>query len=328
MIYKSYLVEENPNILKNNIVLFYGENHGLILDFKKKIRSEKKKLIINLSQNEILDNKKILFKEINNLSLFEEKKIIFIQDASDKILEVIEEILPIIEENKIFMFANLLDKKSRLRSFCEKDKKIDIVPCYQDTEISLKKIIFKNLENQSELTNETINILINACSNDRAKLKNEINKIKTYFNKNPINNKILLELLNTKEDDDFNNIKDAAFNGKTFRTNELLSSTNLLTEKLTFYVNVLNNRLVRLDEIKKSKDKNIENAISKLKPPIFWKDKPNFLTQIKIWDRRKINLALNRTYSVETLIKSNSTINKKIIFKKLLVEICNIANAA
>ena len=35
MIYKSYLVEENINILKNNLVLFYGENLGLISILKK-----------------------------------------------------------------------------------------------------------------------------------------------------------------------------------------------------------------------------------------------------------------------------------------------------
>ena len=37
MIYKSYLIEENIKILKNNCVLFYGENLGLIEDLKRKI---------------------------------------------------------------------------------------------------------------------------------------------------------------------------------------------------------------------------------------------------------------------------------------------------
>ena len=42
MIHKSYLVEENFKILKNNIVLFYGENLGLIHDFKNKIKKKNK----------------------------------------------------------------------------------------------------------------------------------------------------------------------------------------------------------------------------------------------------------------------------------------------
>ena len=32
MIYKSYLVEQNVNILKNDIILIYGENDGLKSD--------------------------------------------------------------------------------------------------------------------------------------------------------------------------------------------------------------------------------------------------------------------------------------------------------
>ncbi len=44
MIYKSYIVEDNINILKNNFTLFYGENLGLIDDLKKKLL--KKALIL------------------------------------------------------------------------------------------------------------------------------------------------------------------------------------------------------------------------------------------------------------------------------------------
>ena len=46
MIYKSYLVEENINIFKNNIVLFYGENLGLIEEFKQIILKDKKKKVL------------------------------------------------------------------------------------------------------------------------------------------------------------------------------------------------------------------------------------------------------------------------------------------
>ena len=42
MIYKSYLLEENFNLQKNNLALFYGENLGLINDFKEKNKKENK----------------------------------------------------------------------------------------------------------------------------------------------------------------------------------------------------------------------------------------------------------------------------------------------
>ena len=36
MIFKSYIVEENLKKLNKNLILFYGENLGLMNEFKKK----------------------------------------------------------------------------------------------------------------------------------------------------------------------------------------------------------------------------------------------------------------------------------------------------
>ena len=57
MIYKSYLVEKNLNLLNTSLCLFFGENLGLKNDFKNKIKAENtKKEIVNLNQEEILNN--------------------------------------------------------------------------------------------------------------------------------------------------------------------------------------------------------------------------------------------------------------------------------
>ena len=74
-------------------------------------------------------------------------------------------------------------------------------------------------------------------------------------------------------------------------------------------------------------DQTIDNRINSLKPPIFWKDKPNFIAQVKKWDKKKINNALEKTYILEKEIKSNSLINKNVLVKKLIIDICQIANA-
>ena len=51
MIYKSYEIEKNIEILKEKITLFYGENLGLKNDFKKKfISSNKDSQIYNYIQ--------------------------------------------------------------------------------------------------------------------------------------------------------------------------------------------------------------------------------------------------------------------------------------
>ena len=129
MIHKSYLVEENFENIKNNLILFYGENLGLMDDFKNKIFDiNARHQILRFSQDDIFKSLDIFIQEIKNVSLFNDKKIFLINNVNDKILKVIQEIIPDINENKFFLFAEILDKKSKLRNFFEKEKKTDIIP--------------------------------------------------------------------------------------------------------------------------------------------------------------------------------------------------------
>ena len=328
MIYKSYIIEENINLIKNNIALFYGQNLGLINEFKDTIvKTYLNHTIIRLTQQEILNNQSNLINKLKTKSLFEENKIFFINDVNDKLLIILEEILTIIGDNKIYIFADKLDKKSKLRLFFETEKKTDAIPCYQDTELSIKRKIIKEFKEYSGLSPSVINSLIENCSLDRSKLQNEIDKIKSFSEIKIIRGDVLHKLLNIREDENFDDIKNLALSGNKAKTNYLLNSTDISSEKSIYYLSSINLRFTKLREIMDKKE-NLATAVSSLKPPIFWKDKPLFLEQAKIWTFKKLNAGLAITFDAEVKIKNNSTINKKIIIKKLLVDICNLANAA
>ena len=135
-------------------------------------------------------------------------------------------------------------------------------------------------------------------------------------------------LLNAKINDDFNLLKDEALMGNKTKTNILLCNTVIDLDKFAFYLNIINQRLTKLKEINElSQNSNLEEAIKTLKPPIFWKDKPNILVQVKKWNKQKINSVLNITYDIEKKVKSNSKINNNVLLKKLILDICQIANA-
>ena len=330
MISKSYLIENNEKfLLENNCILFYGENLGLKRDFKNKLKVLKpKKLSINLYQDQILRDINILINELSNLSLFEENKIIFIEDASDKILTILEEIEKKILDNKVILFANNLDKKSKLRNYFEKSKKLQTVACYPDNDISLKKILMNKLNGFKNLSQNNINLILEKSNNDRIKLYNEIDKILIFFQEKTLDKNKLEILLDANVNEDFNTLKDAAFLGNKINTNRLLSDTNLDNEKSAYYLNLINQRLIKLREIQdNSKDSDLETAINNIKPPIFWKDKPNILSQLKMWNQNKIMQVLDSTYEIEKKIKSNFVGNKNTLLKNLIVKICAQANA-
>ena len=329
MIYKSYLVEGNINILQNNINLFYGENLGLKNDLKFIIKKNYKEFkIIRFFEDELLKNNNLLLQEISNGSLFEEKKIIFIEQVSDKIADLIEGLEIKSDDEKIFLFSEVLEKKSKLRNFFEKSKKHGVSACYPDNEISIKSIIQKKLKEFQGLSATNINLISDNINLDRVKLNNEIDKIHLFFSNKVLITEKLEKLLNTKNNQDFNILKDEALLGNKSKTNKLLSDTTLEEDKNIYYLNTINQRLGRLFQVSKSKRKSIEMAIEDLKPPIFWKDKRNFLEQAKKWDQSKIRSLLEKTYDIEVKIKSNNQINKNLLIKNLIVDICESANAS
>jgi DNA polymerase-3 subunit delta len=330
MIYKSYLIDQNIKLTDKKIFLFYGENLGLKNEFKNKIKLNNTDAeIINFSQEDIIKNENNFFNEILNISLFEKKKIYFLNQANDKILEIIKEIEPKIDNQKIYIFSDILDKRSKLRNYFEKSKDNGSVACYADNEISIKKIILNKLKEFEGLSTQNINKIIDNCDLDRVKLDNEINKIISYFENKKIESYKLELLLNIKVSDNFSSLKDEALKGNKTKTNKLLSDTVIDYEKNILYLSQINQRLNKLAEVSAlSKTTNLENAVTMIKPPIFWKDKPNFIEQANKWNPNKIKKILNETYKLEIEIKSNAMINKNILIKKLLVDICSLANAS
>ena len=150
MILKSYIVEQDINKIDKNISLFYGENLGLINDFKKLIlKANKNTTVIRLNEEEVIKKDVILFREVSNSSLFEEKKIIFINQVSDKMLNRILEIENITTDIKIYFFR-CPRKKSKLRNYFEKSKNACAIACYEDNTITLKNIIQKNSKTLKE----------------------------------------------------------------------------------------------------------------------------------------------------------------------------------
>ncbi|MDA8764750.1 hypothetical protein N9M82_04445 [Candidatus Pelagibacter bacterium] len=330
MIYKSYLIEQNINLIDKNLFLFYGENLGLKNELKDKIKFQNKNAeIINLSQDDIINNIDNFLNEILNISLFDEKKIYFINQVNDKILDAIKIIEPKIDSQKFYLMSESLDKRSKIRNYFEKSNNCGVVACYIDNEISFKKIIIERLKNYKGVTTENVNLISDKCNLNRDKLNNELDKIYTFFLEKNIDRNKLEILLDNKINNDFSLLKDEAFNGNRIETNKLLSDTIIDSEKNILYLNIINQRLLKLNEIfKLIGQTNLEKAIDMLKPPIFWKDKPAFLKQAKKWNMNKIKKTLNKTYNLELEIKSNSIVNKNILLKKLLIDICNLANAS
>ena len=191
MILKSYIVEQDVSVLENyQATLIYGQNNGIKEDIKQKIRDKNNNSqIIIFFEEELLKNKNILFQNIVNESLFNEKKIIFIYEASDKIFDQISKCLEkSTKDITVYLFSENLDKKSKIRNLFEKNKLLAVFPCYEDNERSLINYINKELVNFKGVSGEVVNLIMSNSNMDRKIIQNEMTKIKLFFNEKKINN--------------------------------------------------------------------------------------------------------------------------------------------
>ena len=326
MILKSYIVEKDLKVLNSyKAVLLYGENNGIKDDVRSKLKNANKDAEkINLFEDEIINDRNILYKNTFNESLFASNKAIFIIGATDKILDEILECVENENENiKIYIFSENLDKKSKLRNLFEKNKKLAIFPCYEDNDRSLINYISKELEGYSGLTGEIKNLIISNASMDRKIIQNEILKIKHFFISKKVDKENILEILNIKNNNSFNEMRDNTLAGEKKKINKLLAETEFLNEDSFVYLNNINYRLTRLLEVRKN-NKNIENyeqIVDLLKPPIFWKDKAMFIRQLIKWDIKKLNIAILKIGETEFLMKRNSTVRKDVLIKNLILSL-------
>ena len=330
MIFKSFIVEKNISLIDEHLaVLFYGENIGLKDDFRRFIKHHNKNHEqVSLYQNDILKNPNLLTEQVLNTSLFSRKKIIIINDLSEKLKKQVIEITEKPQNDvKIFLFSENLDKKSLIRAHFEKEKNLAVIPCYQDNEKTLSIYLRNKLNGYQGISQDLVNMLIKNSGVDRKVLSQEIEKIKDLFITKKIDYDKVNQLINNAYNIDFDNLRDCCFEGNKIELNKNLGQISIGTEKAYLYLGSLNSRVEKLIDLNKllAEKNDIDLTIDTAKPRIFWKDKVNFKKQLKIWNSRKLEEAKKIIFQTEIVVKTKLNSLSDVLIKKLLVELCCLA---
>ena len=315
MIIKSYQINQiNPTI--HNLLLFYGKNEGLKNEIIKNIIRDKKN-INNYDEKEVLENEYNFVENILTKSLFDDEKIIIIKRSTDKILKVIESLnSKKLEDITIIINADNLEKKSKLRSFFEKNKETICIPFYPDTDQTLSKLAYDFLKGRKiSISQSSINLIINKCSGDREALYNELNKIDFYTkNGKKITTEDIMKITNLIENHSVSELVDNCLAKNNKKIINILNENNFNNEDCILITRSLLNKSKKILQLVKEfeNNKNIELTISSAKPPIFWKDKEITKQQIKSWKPESIKNLIYKLTDIELLIKKN--LNNSINF--------------
>jgi DNA polymerase-3 subunit delta len=271
---------------------------------------KKKNNISNYEEKEILDNENNFVENILSKSLFEEKKFILIKRVTDKILKIIE-ILHVknIDDTMIILNSDNLEKKSKLRSFFEKDKKLICVPFYPDNDQTLSKLANNFLRDKKiSISPSNINSIINKCSGDRETLINELKKVE-LFNKNgkKVNAESLSKLINLNENHSISELIDNCLVKNKKKIISILNENNFSNEDCVMITRSFIMKAKKLLTLSKTfeANNNIDLTISSAKPPIFWKEKEITKQQIYKWKPKNIKQLIYTLSETELQIKKN-----------------------
>ena len=315
MIIKSFEINK-INLDLNNLFLLYGKNNGFKNEFTKNI-IKKKNNVFNYEEKDILDNKDNFIEDLLTKSLFDDQKIIIIKRSTDKILSIIEDVLSKKIKDIIILNADNLEKKSKLRSFFEKDKELICIPFYPDNEQTLSKLAYNFFKNKNiAISQANINLIINKCNGDREALLNELNKVEHYVKEGKkISSDEIIKLTNLNENHSVLELVDNCLAKNKKRIIDILNENNFNNEDCIMITRSFLNKSKKILQLSTEfeKNKNIELTISTAKPPIFWKDKEITKKQIRQWKPENIKKLIYRLNEIELLIKKNLNISINLI---------------
>ena len=321
MILKNYQLSK-INLNENKLILLYGKNEGLKNQTIKELIKGQKNLV-NYEEREILENSGLFIEQLLTRSLFDNEKIIIIKRVTDKILSIVKEINELIlNDIVIILNAEILEKKSKLRSFFEKDKKNICIAFYPENEQILSKLAFDFFKSKNILiSNSNISLIVNKCNGDRETLLNELLKVE-YFSKNgkKLTPEKLTKLINLTENYSISELIDSCLCKNQKKTINILNENNFSPEDCILIIRIFLNKSKKILKLSNEfkKNKNIDLTISSAKPPIFWKDKEITKEQVSKWKPGSLKNLIYKINDIELLVKNNLSNSLNLITDFLL----------
>lgn len=332
----NYLKSLNSNI---RAVLIFGKDDGLIRERRDLIakqivgNTDDPFSLCSLSFEQIVDDPARIADEMGAVSMMGGRRLVKIDNGGDKLTDAINNALQQKTGDALLLVTSGdLSPRSTLRKFFESEKDVLAIACYADTEESLDTLItsfFRHHHISAE--RDVISYLTQHLGNDRLVTRMELEKITFY--------------LDTDESQDGSSrtlsLEDAKLivaEASSLTLGDISTATTSSDpEKLATLLDravsegisaieilrTLQFRLQQLHLVRGLMDEGmpLKDALSKLRPPLFFRDRDIFVSQARRWPHKKITSALNYAIRAEVGCK-NTGAPDFAIASKACMDIC------
>tara|TARA_B100001939_G_scaffold35002_2_gene27255 strand:- start:489 stop:1481 length:993 start_codon:yes stop_codon:yes gene_type:complete len=317
MIIKNFELDK-INIKNFNLFLLYGDNQGFKDEIVEKICQQKRLKKTLYFEKEVLSNIQNFLNSISTRSFFENEKIIVIKNVTDKLKEIINDIYELQNSDiTVILISDLLDKKSKIRNFFEKTKNVICIPFYPDEHKDLNMIANNFFKKKGiKISQQTINLIIDRANQSRQHLNNELKKIENFsLNKKEIKDVDIIKLTNLGKNYEISELVETCLAKNQNKLLKIMNENHFSNEDVILILRIFLTKTKRLLNlaVNSKPNKNFDEAISKFRPPIFWKEKPYIKQQLINWSESKLKKLINEINEIELLSKKNSQISQSLL---------------
>ena len=245
---------------------------------------------VEFSVDQLTEDGALLADELAAMSLMAPKRVVLVREASSALLPAIEEaVARRAGENFLILYVTeSLAATDKLRAWAEKSPAVGCLACYKDEGASLDQFIRDTLRGYGlRAGNDVVRLLATQLSGDRQIILNELEKLSLYVGDEAeeIRLEDVLATVGENNDKSFDELNDAVASGDMVNLCRLSDRLLMEGNHGLLLVRSVMRALTRLEAIaaKRAEGMSVDAAIESLRPPVFFKAKPQLKAHAQRW---------------------------------------------
>ena len=298
------------------VILVYGPDNGLV---HERVGLIGKTIVEDLndpfnvavlSSEGLAEDPARLSDEAGAISMMGGDRLVRIEGGGDKLTSILKEYLEMPSDIALVVIqAGDLGPRSSLRKLCEGAKNAAALPCYVEDERDVAGLIRTRMnEEHLRIDPDALSWLAVNISGDRSKVRSELEKLITYKgaeDKTPISLMDAQAACGAPAEQSFD---DLVYATAARRSKDALKAYDALMLEGIGFVAVLRSlqnhfRRLHITKSYMQGGLNVDAAMKKLTPPVFYKVQPQFKGQLNGWSLGALDTVLMKLTELEAQCK-------------------------
>lgn len=313
------------------VLLFFGPDTGLVRERADKVVAALAGSppdpfgYAELTMGDLSVSPSRLSDEMRTVGFGSARRVVFLRDATDAVGATVSDVLSdTVSEGLLILTAGELTARSALRKAVEGSQLGAAIGCYGDSRAGLDAVIRSAFdEGGVSATPDALAHLQANLGGDRRMTRSELEKLALFVGKGgTVGLAEAQELVGDSAQRELSDIVLAAGDGAHYAMDRALQRAYREGASAIGILRAASGHFQRLLAARAAVDggDSVDEAVGRLRPPVFWKEKDAFCAQVSRWGRRPLGIVLTRLIETERMCK-RSGMPQEALCNRVLLEI-------